>query len=207
MKGFLTVNHKFPKRLDNYILAYYADNNVVILRKQVKRSILAQNIKIRNKQPYLCALWGEMTFNIKSLFADYAKAYKISTQQKRAQGVSGFSIFISFVYRLQRRYKIEIEEMTRDLIYSVFMQFNSLKKLMKESLLLCLNTRLYSQYKKLIYIAKSIVNNLYTEGDTESVFHLKKTRESQNLLIRGSDILNGVLPIFVCICLLLWGTS
>ncbi|MDX9977894.1 MAG: hypothetical protein RBS16_07675, partial [Candidatus Cloacimonadales bacterium] len=42
------------------------------------------------------------------------------------------------------------------------------------------NTRLYSQYKKLIYIAKSIVNNLYTEGDTESVFHLKKTRESLN---------------------------
>ncbi|MFA5466158.1 MAG: hypothetical protein WC218_09275 [Candidatus Cloacimonadales bacterium] len=159
MKVFLAGNHKYPKRIDNHILAYYADNNVVILRKSVERKILAQNIEISNKQPYLCALWCEMTFNIKALFADYAKAYKISTQQKRAQGVSGFSIFISFIYRLQRRYRIAIEEMTQDFIYNVFKQFNSIKKLMKENLLLCLNIRFYSQYKKFIYIVKSIVDN------------------------------------------------
>ncbi|HPK41628.1 MAG TPA: hypothetical protein PKZ69_08380, partial [Candidatus Cloacimonadota bacterium] len=66
MRVFLKGDHKFPKRIDDNILAYYANNTVVIMRRPVKRVLLPQNIAIRNNQPYLCALWGEMSLNIKS---------------------------------------------------------------------------------------------------------------------------------------------
>ncbi|MDX9978127.1 MAG: hypothetical protein RBS16_08895 [Candidatus Cloacimonadales bacterium] len=175
MKVYLSGMHKFPKRIDDYILAYYANNNVVILRKPVKRSILPQNIKIKNNQPYLCALWGEMSLNIKSLFADYAKVYKINTQQKRSQGVSAFSMFIYFIYRLQARYQISIRTMTIDFIMSIFSQFNSIKKLMRESLLFCLSMRFYSQNKKLVESAQLIEDkrNIVYKHDKEEVLSNK----------------------------------
>lgn len=157
MKVYLSGDHKFPKRIGDNILAYYANNNVVILRKPVKRSILPQNINIKNNQPYLCALWGEMTLNIKALFADYAKIYKISTRQKRTQGVSGFSVFLYFVYRVQKRYNTLIRDMSNDFLLNILKQFNSLRKLMKESLLYRLNIRLSSQNCKFITLKKDPV--------------------------------------------------
>ncbi|MDX9869564.1 MAG: hypothetical protein RBS92_02470 [Candidatus Cloacimonadales bacterium] len=150
MKVYLTGDHKFPKRVGESILAYYANNNVVILRKPVKRAILPQNIKIKNNQPYLCALWGEMSLQVKSLFADYAKYYKIDTRQKRTQGVSAFSMFIYFVYRAQKRYGILIRDMSIDFILAVFSKFNSLNKLMKESLLYRLTMKLPTRFRQLV---------------------------------------------------------
>ncbi len=155
MRVFLKGDHKFPKRIDDNILAYYANNTVVIMRRPVKRVLLPQNIAIRNNQPYLCALWGEMSLNIKSIFADYAKGYKICSRQKRTQGVSAFSMFIYFLYRLQRRYLVQIKEMTVTFVMSIFSQFNTIKKLMKNSLLYSLNRRFYQQNCKLIEIVKT----------------------------------------------------
>lgn len=154
MRVFLKGDHKFPKRIDDNILAYYANNTVVIMRKPVKRVLLPQNIAIRNNQPYLCALWGEMSLNIKSIFADYAKGYKICSRQKRTQGVSAFSMFVYFLYRLQRRYLVQIKDMTVTFVMSIFSQFNTIKKLMKNSLLYSLNRRFYQQNCKLVEIVK-----------------------------------------------------
>ena len=118
---------------------------------------------------------GEMSLNIKSLFADYAKVYKINTQQKRSQGVSAFSMFIYFIYRLQARYQISIRTMTIDFIMSIFSQFNSIKKLMRESLLFCLSMRFYSQNKKLVESAQLIEDkrNIVYKHDKEEVLSNK----------------------------------
>jgi len=150
MKVYLSGDHKFPKRIGESILAYYAYNNVVILRKPVKRSILPQNIKIKNNQPYLCALWSEMSLQVKTLFADYARYYKIDTRQKRTQGVSAFSMFIYFVYRAQKRFGILIKNMSIDFVLEIFSRFNSLNKLMKESLLYRLTIKLPTRFRHLV---------------------------------------------------------
>ncbi|HPY96309.1 MAG TPA: hypothetical protein PL063_03775 [Candidatus Cloacimonadota bacterium] len=150
MRVYLTGDHKFPKRIGESILAYYANNNVVILRKPVKRAILPQNIAIKHNQPYLCALWQEMSLQTKALFADYAKFYKIDTRQKRTQGVSAFSMFIYFVYRAQKRYSVLLKNMTVDFINSIFCEFNSLNKLMKQSLLYMLSTKLPTRYRHIV---------------------------------------------------------
>ncbi len=155
LRVYLTGDHKFPKRIGESILAYYANNNVVILRKPVKRAILPQNIAIKNNQPYLCALWQGMDLPIKSLFADYAKIYKINTRQKRTQGVSAFSMFIYFVYRAQKRYGTLIKDMSIEFIMSIFKQFNSLAKLMKGSLLYSLGMRVSSQNVKFVSLSKT----------------------------------------------------
>ncbi|HPY96045.1 MAG TPA: hypothetical protein PL063_02395 [Candidatus Cloacimonadota bacterium] len=150
MKVYLSGDHKFPKRIGENILAYYANNNVVIMRKAVKRSLLPQNTNIKNNQPYLCALWNGMSLQVKTLFADYAKIYKIDTRQKRTQGVSAFSIFIYFIYRAERRFGISIKNMSIDFILGIFQKFNTLNKLMKESLLFCLRMKLPTRFRHLI---------------------------------------------------------
>lgn len=150
MKVYLSGDHKFPKRIGESILAYYANNNVVIMRKSVKRAILPQNINIKNNQPYLCALWQEMPLKIKILFSEYARFYKIDTRQKRTQGVSSFSMFIYFIYRVSRRFGISIKNMSIEFILNVFSKFNSLNKLMKESLLYCLSMKLPVRNQKMV---------------------------------------------------------
>ncbi len=147
MKVFLTGDHKFPKRIGESILAYYAYNNVVILRKPVKRAILPQNINIKNNQPYLCALWQEMPLQVKTLFSDYAKYYKIDTRQKRTQGVSAFSMFIYFIYRAQKRFGTLIKDMSIDFVLNILHMYNSLNKLMKQSLLYRLTTKLPTRFR------------------------------------------------------------
>ncbi|HOE90848.1 MAG TPA: hypothetical protein PLV22_02630 [Candidatus Cloacimonadota bacterium] len=150
MKVYLTGDHKFPKRIGESILAYYANNNVVILRKSVKRAILPQNINIKNNQPYLCALWQEMPLQVKALFTDYAKFFKMDTKQKRTQGVSAFSMFIYFIYRAQKRFGTLIKDMSIDFVLSIFHMFNSLNKLMKESLLYRLTMKLPTRFRHLV---------------------------------------------------------
>ncbi len=150
MKVYLSGDHKFPKRIGDGILAYYANNNVVILRKSVKRAILPQNINIKNNQPYLCALWQEMPLQVKTLFTDYAKFFKMDTKQKRTQGVSAFSMFIYFIYRAQKRFGTLIKDMSIDFVLSIFHMFNSLNKLMKESLLYRLTMKLPTRFRHLV---------------------------------------------------------
>jgi hypothetical protein len=182
LRVYLKGDHNFPKRIDGNILAYYANNNIVIMRKSVKRAILPQNINIKNNQPYLCALWSEMSLGIKAVFTDYAKAYKIDTRQKRTQGVSSFSMFIYFLYRLQKRYQVQIKDMTVSFIMDIFSQFNTIKKLMKNSLLYSLNRRFSLQNSKLVKKAKqpelpqkANINELGKEKDTNACVSDKTT--------------------------------
>jgi len=158
VKVYLKGCHNFPKRVGDYILAYYADNNVVIMRKPAKRSIMPQNIAIKNNQPYLCALWQSMSTHVKALFADYAKVYKVNTMQKRAQGVSGFSMYIYFIYRVQRRYNVLINDMSVEFIQNIFAKYNSLAKLMKATLLYSLTMRIPSQNARLVSYKRQIEN-------------------------------------------------
>ncbi|MDX9870039.1 MAG: hypothetical protein RBS92_04865 [Candidatus Cloacimonadales bacterium] len=186
MKVFLSGDHKFPKRIGDSILAYYAYNNVVILRKSVKRAILPQNIKIKNNQPYLCALWQEMSLQIKTLFADYAKFYKIDTRQKRTQGVSGFSMFIYFVYRAQKRFGILIKDMSIDFILNIFSKFNTLNKLMKESLLYRLTTKLPTRFRHLMQKKQALPDekpNLVQENEAQC----KQQNSEENLSHRAKS--------------------
>ena len=176
MKVYLTGDHKFPKRIGESILAYYANNNVVILRKSVKRAILPQNLNIKNNQPYLCALWQEMPLQVKALFADYAKIFKMDTRQKRTQGVSAFSMFIYFIYRLQRRFGILIKNMSIEYIMNILREYNSLRKLMKASLLYQLTSRLAKQNVRFIAVYKQIqdvLSNKNTKGEMENASPLK----------------------------------
>jgi hypothetical protein len=190
MKVYLKGWHNFPKRIDDHILAYYACNNVVILRKPAIRSILPQNIEIKNNQPYLCALWREMPLMVKTLFGDYAKVYKVHSMQKRAQGVSSFSVFLSFVYRVQQRYKVLIKNMCTDFIINIFKQYNSLRKLMKENLLLALNLRIFSQNTSLIFVIKEPIDKgtsrqNYVNDNKSEIFSMNKS--IQFALSRGKN--------------------
>ncbi|HOQ81345.1 MAG TPA: hypothetical protein PLH63_09770, partial [Candidatus Cloacimonadota bacterium] len=124
---------------------------------------------IKNNQPYLCALWQEMSLQVKALFADYAKYYKIDTRQKRTQGVSGFSMFIYFIYRISRRHSIMIKNMSIDFILSIFSKFNSLNKLMKESLLYRLTTKLPTRFRHLIQ-KKNALNDEDENSENETDF-------------------------------------
>lgn len=146
-----------------------------------------QNINIKNNQPYLCALWSEMSLGIKAVFTDYAKAYKIDTRQKRTQGVSSFSMFIYFLYRLQKRYQVQIKDMTVSFIMKIFSQFNTIKKLMKNSLLYSLNRRFYLQNSKLVKKEKqpelppeANINAFDKEKDTSECVHNKNSIKAKD---------------------------
>ncbi|MDX9869590.1 MAG: hypothetical protein RBS92_02600, partial [Candidatus Cloacimonadales bacterium] len=65
-------------------------------------------------------------------------------------GVSSFSMFIYFIYRASRRFDIAIKNMSIDFILNVFSKFNSLNKLMKESLLYCLTMKLPVRNQKMV---------------------------------------------------------
>jgi len=189
LRVFLQGDHKFPKRIDDNILAYYANNSIVIMRKPVKRAILPQNINIKNNQPYLCALWSEMSLGIKAVFTDYAKAYKIDTRQKRTQGVSSFSMFIYFLYRLQGRYQVKIKDMTVSFVMDIFSQFNTIKKLMKNSLLYSLNRRFYLQNSKLIDRVKEpeLVEEAGIEKFGEEIYRKSSEEGFVQVLLRARD--------------------
>ncbi|HQB41253.1 MAG: hypothetical protein RBS92_07485 [Candidatus Cloacimonadales bacterium] len=184
MKVYLSGDHKFPKRIGESILAYYANNNVVILRKSVKRAILPQNINIKNNQPYLCALWQEMPLQVKTLFTDYAKFFKMDTKQKRTQGVSAFSMFIYFIYRAQKRFGTLIKDMSIDFVLSIFHTFNSLNKLMKESLLYRLTMKLPTRFRHLV--KKKTVLEDEAEGSMSNYSIQKGSNELQDNDIRQS---------------------
>ncbi|HOE90635.1 MAG TPA: hypothetical protein PLV22_01500 [Candidatus Cloacimonadota bacterium] len=176
MRVYLTGDHKFPKRIGESIVAYYAHNNVVILRKTVKRALLPQNINIKNNQQYLCALWQGMDLHVKSLFADYVVGYKADSRQKRTQGISSFSMFIYFIYRLQRRFGILIKNMSIEYIMNILREYNSLRKLMKASLLYQLTSRLAKQNVRFIAVYKQIqdvLSNKNTKGEMENASPLK----------------------------------
>ncbi|MDD2649691.1 MAG: hypothetical protein PHF36_00950 [Candidatus Cloacimonetes bacterium] len=194
MRVYLSESHGFPKRIGEFILAYYANNNVVILRKPVKRTILAQNINIKNNQSFICFFWSSMSINIKSLFGDYAKVYKCYTMLKRAQGVSGFSMFIYFLYRLQKRYSIAICDMTVDFIMSVLKQYNSIKKLMRETLLYYLHVKHSFQNEKLIFVKKELgipLSQSYINTFAKEVFCL------EDIISKSSHIINIIKGNFV----------
>jgi len=159
------------------------------MRKPVKRAILPQNINIKNNQPYLCALWSEMSLGIKAVFTDYAKAYKIDTRQKRTQGVSSFSMFIYFLYRLQGRYQVKIKDMTVSFVMDIFSQFNTIKKLMKNSLLYSLNRRFYLQNSKLIDRVKApkLVQQAGIEKFGEEFYGENSEEGFVQVLLRARD--------------------
>jgi len=135
MKVYIKNNIKYPKRIDDKILAYYANGNVIIMRNKAKRELLAQNIKIRNNQAYVCELWSNVSLRIKKIFALYAKAYKHKYSNKRAQGVSSFSIFLKLLYKIKDKYHVEIQEISFSLLCDVLLCYNSLAKLIKNGFL------------------------------------------------------------------------
>ncbi|HOE91629.1 MAG TPA: hypothetical protein PLV22_06610, partial [Candidatus Cloacimonadota bacterium] len=60
------------------------------------------------------------------------------------------SMFIYFIYRAQKRFGTLIKDMSIDFVLSIFHMFNSLNKLMKESLLYRLTMKLPTRFRHLV---------------------------------------------------------
>ncbi|MBP7563224.1 MAG: hypothetical protein KA886_05485 [Candidatus Cloacimonetes bacterium] len=137
MKVYMTHYGLFPKRMDQYIMCYYRcqGDYQVILRRPVKREMQAQNQAIKTNHSCLLQLWAGVSLRIKQLFAVYADKYRKIKLDLRRRGISAFSIFIRLMYRLSKRFQIEIGEMDYDFLTSFFMQYSTFSALFKAGLL------------------------------------------------------------------------
>ena len=193
MKVYMTLYGLFPKRMDQYIMCYYRCRGEyqVILRRPVKREMQAQNYAIKTNHTCLLQLWAGVSLRIKQLFTVYADRYRKINLNLRRRGISAFSIFIRLMYRLSKRFQIEIGEMDYDFLTSFFMQYSTFSALFKAGLLEYVPGFRNKAFKSFLFFSEKHIRTTDILNEENQGNESKKGELTKYVLKRKRILLSG----------------